>query len=75
MENVKTKTLEAIDQNRLFDFLSNHHWELDKEDLANIAKELAYTLLDLRERAGTLPILEDAIDDLKKNLSDVLSDE
>jgi hypothetical protein len=74
--NTKTETLNAIKDERLYDFLANEGWQMTKDEVLIIAKELAFALQDLEERACySLPILDDVKEDLIKELEEKLSDE
>jgi hypothetical protein len=74
--NTRTETIKAIKDGKLFDFLANHYWEMSKDELGTIAKELAYALSSLEENAGySLPILDDAKESLINELEDSLHDE
>lgn len=42
----KNEIIEALRTNRLFDYIANHYYEYDKEDLKDIAKELACAIAD-----------------------------
>lgn len=44
--NLRNGLLEAIREGRLFDWLYDNGWKLDREDLATIARELAFQLDD-----------------------------
>lgn len=74
MENVKTKVIGAFKAGMLFDFLANNAWEMDKEDLATIAKELAYTFENVMECELTTnqqkPYKEELIEGFEDNLYD-----
>lgn len=74
--NTKTETLNAIKDDRLYDFLVNEGWQMTKDEVLDIAKELAFALASLEERACySLPILDDVKEDLINGLEDRLSDE
>jgi len=74
MENVKTKVIGAFKAGMLFDFLANNAWEMSKDELGAIAKELAYTLQNVMECELTTnqqkPYREELIEGLKDNLYD-----
>ena len=41
MEN---KILQAIEEDRLYEFIANHYWEIEKETLKDLILEIFYTL-------------------------------
>lgn len=74
--NTKTETLNAIKDDRLYDFLVNEGWKMTKDEVLDIAKELAFAFGSLEEMACySLPILDDAKEDLINGLEERLSDE
>lgn len=48
--------LKAIDEKKVYDWLSDNYWKLSKDELATISKELAYAL-----EGGDLEDLKDTL--------------
>lgn len=46
MRMMKDKVIQAIKENKLYDFIANHYWEMDRCDLKDIILELDYILYD-----------------------------
>lgn len=53
--------IDKIQERGLYDFICNYYWQLDKEDLRDIAKELLYNYLYEEKKFS----LEDFIERLK----------
>ena len=41
---MQKQILQAIEEDRLYDFIANHYWEIDKETLRDLILEIFYTL-------------------------------
>lgn len=41
---MEDKILQAIEEDRLYDFIANHYWEIEKETLRDLILEIFYTL-------------------------------
>ena len=46
MRMMKDKVIQAIKENKLYDFIASHYWEMDRCDLKDIILELDYILYD-----------------------------
>jgi hypothetical protein len=44
LNNMKKELLEAIKNDMVYDYVANNYWKLRKEELAYIAKELAFAV-------------------------------
>ena len=63
--NTKTETLNAIKDDRLYDFLANEGWRMTKDEVLTIAKELAFAISDRK-----VDVKEDLINELEDRLTD-----
>lgn len=63
--NTKTETLNAIKDDRLYDFLANEGWRMTKDEVLAIAKELAFAISDRK-----VDVKEDLINELEDRLTD-----
>ena len=64
----KKEVIAALREHRLFDYLANHYWEMDKEDLKDIAKELAYAIELSVELFNDKTAYAQAMQNFKENL-------
>ena len=67
---MKKKLMQALRTNTLVDFLANHYDEMSKEDLKDIAKELADAIYLAMEINGDKTAYFHAMQNFKENLLD-----
>lgn len=65
----KKDLCEALRTNRLFDYIANNYYEFDKEDLKDIAKELACAIADTVEIFNERTAYAQAMNNFRDNLS------
>lgn len=41
---LKTKLIKAVKEDRLYDFIANHYYEMDKEELKDVFLEVIYAI-------------------------------
>lgn len=54
---LKAKILSHLNQRNLFDFLASDGYTIDKDDLIELAKELAYAIEETSRRGFDTPLL------------------
>ena len=71
-KNLAKKMLKSVAKDELFDFLYECEYELTSEELATIAREVAYALSEIRTKLKDNPVVQQAIKDLATELEDRL---
>lgn len=56
--------LKAIDDDRLYDYVASHYYEMDKDDLKDVILELTYALSDALSKADEKAVLNSARSEL-----------
>lgn len=64
----KIEILNAIKEDRLYDFVSNEYYRMDKKDLVDLVKELAYAIdvVTYRRHSINVEIREEFLENLKE---------
>lgn len=64
----KTEILNAIKEDTLYDFVSNEYYRMDKKDLVDLVKELAYAIdvVTYRRHSINVEIREEFLENLKE---------
>lgn len=50
MKNTELLIIEALENDTIYDFISNNSWNMDKSELAKLLNEVLYNLYDTDER-------------------------
>lgn len=64
----KKEVIKALREDTLFDYLANNYYKFDKEDLKDIAKELAYAIELAVELFNNKTAYAQAMQNFKENL-------
>ena len=56
--------IQAIREERSYDWICNHGWELNKEDLINIVKEFDYAIGSMKEWESKYDVYESIVEEL-----------
>lgn len=64
----KKEVIKALREDTLFDYLANNYYKFDKEDLKDIAKELAYAISMSIEIFNDRTAYAQAMQNFKENL-------
>lgn len=70
MENIEKEIIQAIKEDRLYDFIANHYWEIKPEMLKDLILEIYYILryeTDVDLGANMQETREKIIESLKQN--------
>ena len=70
MENIEKEIIQAIKEDRLYDFIANHYWEIKPEILKDLILEIYYILryeTDVDLGANMQETREKIIESLKQN--------
>ena len=70
MENIEKEIIQAIKEDRLYDFIANHYWEIKPELLKDLILETYYILryeTDIDLGANMQETREKIIESLKQN--------
>lgn len=64
----KIEILNAIKEDTLYDFVSNEYYRMDKKDLVDLVKELAYAIdvVTYRRHSINVEIREEFLENLKE---------
>ena len=70
MENIEKEIIQAIKEDRLYDFIANHYWEIKPKLLKDLILEIYYILryeTDVDLGANMQETREKIIESLKQN--------
>ena len=69
----KFEIMNAVKEDKLFDFVATHYWQMNKEDLVDIIKELDYAIYRLKYREPE--VYADTMEEFTGNLYEWWEDE
>ena len=68
---MKKQLLEAIKDDMVYDYVANNYWRLSKEELAYIAKELAFAVHIALSKGNA----QDVWDEMQENVENDIKEE
>lgn len=73
----KKEILKAVEENRLYDFVANEYYRMDKSDLVDLVKELTFAIhvFGRTHTYADVYIIEELVENLTEQWEDEIAEE